>query len=206
MRALILAGGIAGGWVIVIPATAQHPGAIPSPTVQHMVEEALGRGSRVILKRVDYVAGQDAPAGAQGEPGGAVRSKTYIEIDTRPSAGADEEMIRSQERVEEGQREMLKAVEAIGTAQERQGSAMGAIESGQRNAASGSKSAAGEMGAMRGEAAAAGAETGEADNSVQSTEKMLEQIRGEIRNLSGAVSELSSRVDGEGGGAPGGGR
>jgi hypothetical protein len=203
----------AGGFSLAccIAARAQQPGVIPSPTVRNIVEEAIGRGSRVILKRVDYVDGQgEALPGAQATPGGAVRSKTYIEIDTRPSSVADEEVVQSQKRVEESQQQMIKAVGAIGQAQESQSGKMSAIEGRQQDAAAAMKSSAGELGAVREASASAGSTMSDADRTVQDSNRLLKQISAEIKSLSSAVDELSARVDqvgqdAAGAGAQGGG-
>ncbi|MDD5556696.1 MAG: hypothetical protein PHN82_05530 [bacterium] len=158
-----------------------------------VVEEAIGRGGRVILKRVDYL---DGGAGA-GDEAGAVRSRTYIEIDTRAAVPVDEDLLRSQERVEEGQREMLRAVDAIGRSQERQAGALGTIESSQADISSG----------MRGDAAALEAareaDAEAADGAIGDSRRLLGEIEREIRSLSGAVGELSSRVEAAGRGPAG---
>ncbi|MCX6358004.1 MAG: hypothetical protein NT045_09070 [Candidatus Aureabacteria bacterium] len=173
---------------------ATHAG--PEAQVKDMVDSAVQRGSKVILKRVDYAPGGLAPADNEGQ----LRSKTYIEIDTRPGGSINErELLQSQQKVEESQQEMIRAVDSIGEGQQRVDATLGSVEGRQREAAGGMKSAAGEQGAIRGEAANAAGVVGDTDQAVQESGALLHQIRSQARDLSGTMDDLSSRVDAEGG-------
>jgi len=203
----LLCGALLGVLLVSVRSHAQ-----PEPSdrqVRSIVEDAINRGSTVTLKKVDYVGGEgEGAAPASGGNAGAVRSKTYIEIDTRPSSAMDEEMVQSQKRVEESQRKMMEAVDTIGQRQERQGVSLSGIESRGQDMSAGMKSAAGEEAAAGGRAADAGGATNEAGRVVMDSDRLLMQINDQITSLSNSVSELSSRIEQARGGmghAPGSG-
>ncbi|MEI6633330.1 MAG: hypothetical protein WCP22_05855 [Chlamydiota bacterium] len=178
-------------------ACAAPPEPVPSPSdaqVKRIVEQAIDRGSKVIVKRVDYT---DGGSGASPEaPAGPVKSKTYIEIDSRPPGAADDrELIESQKRIEESQREMLRSVEVIGKSQERGGESLSAIQGRGQEMSGGMRGGAAETGALRGEAAGAGGKAGEVGDAVGESEKIMKQIDTQAKELSGSIDELSARMD-----------
>ncbi len=165
--------------------------------VKSIVEDAINRGSTVTIKKVDYVGGEgEGTAQPGGEKGGAVRSKTYIEIDGCPSSAMDEEMIRSQKKVEESQREMMDAVGVIGQRQEHHGVRLSGIESKGQDISAGMKSAAGEEAAAGEQTADSGRTADEAERTIVDSDNLIMQIDKQVTSLSEAVSELSSRVEG----------
>lgn len=191
-------------------ACAAPPEPVPSPPdaqVKRIVEQAIDRGSKVIVKRVDYT---DGGSGASPEaPAGPVKSKTYIEIDSRPPGSADDrELLESQKRVEESQREMRESVEVIRESQVRGEDSLSAIQGRGQEMSGGMRGGAAETGALRGEAAGAGGKAGEVGDAVGESEKILKQIDTQSKELSGSIDELSARMDRArsrpGGNAPGG--
>jgi len=179
-------------------ALAQH--LSPSPLsdeepVKRIVEDAIAKGGKVILKRVDYAPEDEKAARMEGDEGG-VRSKTYIEIDSRPGSSVDEkEVIKSQQKIDESQKEMIKAVGAMEEEHKRMGTAMSSIDGRQRDAAAGMKSEAEEQADIRGEAARTGSAVGDSDETFQDSGALLSKIHAQVKELSGAVNELSTRVD-----------
>ena len=193
-------------WIAVVAAYAAGaafaapPEPVPSPPdapVKHIVEQAIDRGSKVILKRVDYTDG--AGGGAAAAPAGPVRSRTYIEIDSRPpGAGDDREMVESQRRIEESQREMLRSVAVIEAGQNRSRETLRAVEGRGREVSGGMESGAAEVGALRGSAADVATQADDAGNAVVDAEKILRQIGNQTKELSGSIDELSARMGREG--------
>ena len=188
-------------WVVCAICAGQREGKpLPeSVPLRKIVEEAIEQGSRVILRRVEY---EEAGGAATGEPDGSaeirVRSRTYIEIDTRSTDPDDGEMIESQKKVEESQREMIRAVEAIGKGQERHAGTLSGIEGAQMDLSTGMKSSAREQAGIRGETAGTGGRVSDVDRTIQDSGRLLKRIDAQIKGLSSAVSELSSRVEGVG--------
>lgn len=168
-------------------------------SVSRIVEEALERGDRVILKRVEYRGdGTGAAAGPAGGSDAPVHSKTYIEIDSRTPSPPAAEMIESQRRVERNQREMQKAVRAIGIGQENIREGMAGVESSGQDLSVGMKSSRVERTAVRGDAARTGAEVSDVNRTVQDSERLLRSIDAQTKALSSAVGDLASRVEGLG--------
>ena len=173
------------------------PEPVPSPPdaqMKRIVEQAIDRGSKVIVKRVDYTNGE---SGASPEAlAGPVKSKTYIEIDSRPPGAADDrELLESQRRIEESQREMLESVKVIGESQGRGGESLSAIQGRGQEMSGGMRGGAAETGALRGEAARAGGKAGEVGDMVGESEKIMKQIDTQAKELSGSIDELSARMD-----------
>lgn len=181
-----------------------HP-ASPEAPVKRIVEQALSRGSKVIVRRVDYADGAD-PSLPEA-PAGPVKSKTYIEIDSRPPGSPDDrELLESQRRVEESQREMLRAADAIGESQARGVEGLGAIQGRGAELSGGMRDAAAGTEALRGEVAGTGAKAGEVGDGVGESARIMRQIDSQVKELSGSIDELSSRMDDAprpGGGAAG---
>ena len=193
--------GIAAGAVCVAGAVfAVPPDPPPAETeapVRRIVEQALDRGSRVIVKRVDYRDGEGGEA--PGVPEAPVRSRTYIEIDTRPpGAAGDRELLESQVRIEERQREIGDSVEAIAAGQERAAVTLRSIERLGHDVSGGMGRAAAEADALRGSAAGAAVHAGETAEAVAETDTILRQIEIEARELSGSIDALSDRIGREG--------
>ncbi len=206
-------GALSCGALLGVLLVSVRSSAQPEPAdaqVKRIVEDAINRGNTVILKKVDYVGGEgESPVPAPGGNSGAVRSKTYIEIDSRSPSAMDGEMVQSQKRVEESQQEMMKALDTIGQGQERQGVRLSGIESRGQDISAGMKRAADEEAAIRGQAADTGGATSDADRAVMDSDRLLMQINDQAASLSNSVSELSSRIEGARGGmghAPGSGQ
>ncbi len=192
MRALGGAGALAAAAVFAAwTARAAPPGSPPPPPeaqVKQIVEQAIGRGGKVIMKRVDYADG--AAGGASEASGGPVKSRTYIEIDSRPPGSAgDRDLIESQERIEKSQREMLRAVEAIGEGQRRTEAGMDAVHGLGVELSE----------AMRADAAAAaglGGEAGDAADVARDSERIMKRIDEQAKKLSESLDDLSTRMGG----------
>lgn len=189
---LSIAAACAAGAVRAAP-----PEALPSPPdaqVKRIVEQAIDRGSKVIVKRVDYT---NAAGGAMPDaPAGPVKSKTYIEIDSRPPGAADEsELLESQRRVEESQREMLRSVEVLGESQQRGANGLGTVEGSGRELSGAMRGSAAETEALRGEAAGTGGKAGEVGDAVGDSEAIMTQIDRQAKKLSETIDELSARMD-----------
>lgn len=163
--------------------------------VKRIVEDAIAQGGKVILERVDYAPEEEKSALMEGDRGG-VRSKTYIEIDTRPGGSNDEkEVMKSQQKIDESQKEMIKAMESLEDEHKRMGTAMSSIDGRQRDAAAGMKSEAEEQTDIRGEAARTGSAASDSGEALQDSGALLSKIHTQVKELSGAVNELSSRVE-----------
>jgi hypothetical protein len=183
---------------VAVEAHAQTPADISTPAgadVEEIVTDAAHRGGRVILKKIEYVGGEGVPFdNKDGVPGEKIRSKTYIEIDTRPSVLGEEGLIESQKKVEGSQREMMKALGVIGEGQKKIDERVGTVEVMSQDVTSGMKVEAREQSAVRGETADTGSKVSEVDRTVQDSTLLLEKIDAQIRSLSTAVGELSSRL------------
>ncbi len=188
---------IAAAILIAAIGYGQEPETVPTPdgpAIEGIIKDAVDSGSRVILKRVEYVGGEDTAPEGGAVSDKKVRSKTYIEIETRPAGLDEDEMIESQRKVEESQREMMKAMGVIGKGQESLGDRLGTVEGLGHGMTDGMKSEAREQSGVRGETASTGSEVSDVDRTVQDSNLLLKKIDAQVKSLSGAISELSSRV------------
>lgn len=194
---IVVAAACAAGAALAVPPDPVP--AEPEAPVRQIVERALDRGSRVIVKRVDYRDGADGEAPGVGVPEAPVRSRTYIEIDTRPpGAAGDRELLESQVRIEEHQREIGRSVEAIATGQERTAGTLRSIEGLGHDVSGGMGGGAAESDALRGAVAGAAVQAGETEEAVVEADAILRQIEIQARELSGSIDELSDRIGREG--------